>query len=266
VRYTVGNEGAVKNLIEEFPPVALLWGPTSVGKWTAAEQARREHMISEPDVIRVKRLTISQARDIVRFTSVAPSTVRGKVAIINLDGAHTDALNVLLKPLEESDPSVHFMLIASALVPPTIRTRARQYSFGLLTEAEIAQILVADRGLSASAATRLAGAAGGQVKKALSVLVAGEDKSLVLTALRSVREGNLEALGVLADRWRDEHTALLVDACTEAVSEQWRMFSRAEVGEVPDSVLLRILMAVRKDVRPRLVIRSSLMDVVRASA
>lgn len=259
----VGNEGAVAALTHEFPRVALLWGPTSVGKWTAAEQARRAHVISEPDVLRIRHLSISGAREIVRFAQVAPSTPLGKVVIANLDKAHTDALNVLLKPLEEAPASVHFMLISSMIVPPTILSRARRYSFGLLTREEIAEILVLDRGMSQAAAERLANSAGGQVKKALAAAVGSDDKSLVLSGIRAVRNGEPDALMALADRWREEHTLMLVDACTEAVSQQWRLFTPAEIGEVPRSVLLRILMAVRSDVRPRLVVRASLMDVLR---
>lgn len=262
----VGNEGAVAALTFEFPRVALLWGPTSVGKWSAAEQVRRTRGIHEPDVLRIRHMSISGARDIVRFASTAPSTDKGKVVIANLDKAHTDALNVLLKPLEEAHPSVHFLLVASVLVPQTIRSRAHTYSFGLLTSREISEILVTDRGMSKTAADRLAGQSGGQVKKALAAAVGSEEKSLVLSALRAVKGGEEAALMALADRWREEHTQLLVDACTEGVSQQWRLFTAAEIGEVQRSILLRILMAVRSDVRPRLVVRASLMDVLREIA
>jgi hypothetical protein len=212
--------------------------------------------------MRVHHLHIQAARDVVKFAATAPATERGRVAIINIDDARPDALNVLLKPLEESGSHMHFLLICSQRPPRTILSRATLFTFGLLTEQEIAQILVQERGIARAVAERVAASASGQVKRALSILVSIDDKAVVLSALHAIEAGDAEALDSLADRWREEHTTLLVDACTEGVSRQWKVFAPNEIGSLPRSVLLRIMMSVRNEVRPRLVVRSSLMDVL----
>lgn len=262
----VGNSGPATAFAREFPPAAMLFGPRSVGKWTLAEQVRRARNIHEPDVLRVRRLTMDAAREIKKFAAVAASQPEGKIVIAEVDGASPDAFSALLKTLEESSPQVHFVLIASRRLPETIQGRAQWYWFSLLRDEEVSRILQQARGIPAATADRAAAASGGQVYRALSALTDADTKADVLSALRAIRDGLPTDLANLADRWKDEHTEMLVQACSEAVSRRWRLFTDAEVGEMKTSVLLRILMAARHDVRPRLLLRSSLMDLLKESA
>ena len=64
-------------------------------------------------------------------------------------------------------------------------------------------------------------------------------------------------------KWTDEHTELLVVWCTETITERWKLF-KAEDADLPGQKLpLRLLIALRADIRPRLVVRHSLLSVLR---
>lgn len=259
----IGNTAAVEALNREFPRAALLWGPPSVGKWTAAEFVRAEHKIFEPDVLRIPRLGMTEAHEAVAFSQCAPSQEHGRACLISLDHASPGAADVLLKAVEDAGPHMHFLMVAARPVPQTLRDRARIYRFGLLTQGEVQTVLTEVRKMATPLAHRLAEQSGGQVKTALDALVVADDKALVLAMLRALREGDQAALDALADRWRDEHTKLLARWATEAVSRQWRTFSEAETG-IDLSLALRVLTVLRRDVRPRLVVRALLASVLRA--
>jgi DNA polymerase III delta prime subunit len=260
----IGHNEVVSALLVEFPPVALLCGPPSVGKWTTAEHVRRHYQIFEPDVLRARHLDMESAGEVADFASRAASGPAGRVAIVRLDNARPEALNVLLKPLEESGPDMHFMLVSSQPVPFTIESRARRYDFGLLSVEDVTRFLKQKRGMSDALASRLAAVSGGQIRAALESMDVAERKSLVLAAVRALREKDPAALESLADRWRDEHTELLAKWAREAVSHQWRLFNVEETGQV-GNLPLRVLVALRRDVRARLVVRSLLVDLLRGA-
>lgn len=257
----IGHMEVVAALTEQFPSAALLWGPPSVGKTLAAEQVRRAHKIFEPDVLRIRRLGVPEARTLIDFASRAASTPAGKVAIVQLDGADRAATDALLKVTEDVHPGMHFLLVASEPIAHTLWDRAQVYPFGLLTQAQVAEFLRTQRGMSAVAAERLAEQSGGQVRGALEALHLAETKAPVLAAVRALRENDPDGLESLAERWRDEHTVLLVRWAHEAVSLRWRTFNDAETGEV-GSLPLRVLLALRREARPRLLVRSVLMDLL----
>lgn len=259
----VGHADIRQTLAAALPPVTLLSGPQSVGKWTVAEAARRTHKIFEPDVLRVKRLGVTEARTLASFAVTAPARPEGRVAIVDLDSGSPEAFNVLLKPLEDVRPGMHFLLVSSKPVPYTVSSRAQQMTFGLLGVEEVAQILKEQRGLGDTLAHRLALQSGGQIKNALNALVIQDDRAFALSAVRAIQAGDAEALEGMADRWREPHTDLLVSWCHEIVSQRWRIFSEADVEGMGRSVPLRLLMALRRDVRPRLVVRSILLDVLK---
>lgn len=260
----VGNEDSVSALVLDLPAVALLRGPKSVGKWTAAEQARRARKIFEPDVMRVRRLGITEARSLRAFALQSSATGLGKAALIDLDGASVEALNALLKPLEEVKTGMHFLLMSSGPVPYTVESRAQVFRFSLLTPAEVSRVLQEQRGMASGQADRLAAKSGGTVKGALEGLISSEDKGLVMNMVRALQEHDEEALEGLAGRWRDQHTDMLVRWAHEAASGRWRLFSEGD-DPIPRALPLRVLMGLRRDVRPRLTVRSILLDILRGT-
>lgn len=261
MKVVVGNTASVLALTTEFPMVALLSGPTSVGKWAAAEQARRANKIFEPDVLRIHRLGVTEAAALIDFALTAAAGTHGRAAIIDLDGARRGPGAMLLTLLERPLPGLHVLLISSQPLPETLSSRARVYPFGLLSTPQVAYVLRHERGIAPPQATTLAQGSGGQVSAALDMLAVAEDKPLVLAAVAALRTRDTEALAGLADRWRAAHTTMLGRWAQEAVSGQWRWFTRAECADA-GSLPIRVLLALRADVRPRLVVRSVLMDLV----
>lgn len=257
----IGHQELTRVLAEELPPVALFLGPASVGKWTTAEWLRREHTIDDGDLLRIRRLTADDARTLVRFATTAPMKEK-KLAIVRLDRATPPAQHILLKTLEEIPDTSKVILIAENPPLPTVTSRSTVYPFRLLTTDEVTEILLR-RKFQPTEAKRLAELSGGHVQQALTVAESMEFKVTVLAAVRALRERDAGALDNLAGKWSDEHTELLAQLCREAITYKWRIFSDAEVEGMGRKLPMQILRALRPNVRPRLVIRASLMSILR---
>lgn len=265
----VGHEAVVRDLVSSPSPVCLLSGPSSVGKWAAAEHARRTWGVWEPDVLRVRDLRVSSAHDVRDFVSYAPSSHALRVALVSTDGASSSACNALLLALEELAPTSRVILVSSQNnIPAPLRLRAREYLFSLLTSEQVAEVLVRERGFSESSALRLAKASGGTIAGALAYAVEGHERSEVVKALRALRDGDEASLRGLAGRWTDDHTRLLSQALTEACTGTFERFTAAEVGDISKGEALRVLMAASriKGARPRFFVALALLPNLRVGA
>ena len=87
----------------------------------------------------------------------------------------------------------------------------------------------------------------------------------VLSAYRAIRERDEDALDQIALNWKDSHTSLLSTLCHEMITNRWRVFDSAEPEIVNKTLALRILRSLAQDVRPRLVVRSNVIGVLRNS-
>lgn len=260
----LGNDVTFKVLRRSLPPVSLFVGPWSVGKHTMADTLLRAHMTSGSDVLRVKRLTAESAKDVVSFAHTAPMGLM-KVAIIDLKHSTTGAVNVLLKTLEESPTTFRAILIAETLPAPVVASRARVFYFRTLSMKHMEQIYTERFKMKPSEATVAASRAGGQVMVGYESLKGYDSKNIVLLALKAFREHDPEQLDRLADRWTDDATDLLTIWCREQITGQWHVFNDAEAEMSGKSLALKILMSLRENLRPRLIVRSSLMKVLRGA-
>ncbi len=259
----VGHEELLKRLTVDLPRVALFVGPPSVGRWTTAEHLRSLRGVMPADVLRVRKMSADEARSIVSFASSAPLG-NAKLVIARLDGANPGTLHQLLKVLEEATEQMHFILISSELPLQTLASRAEIFRFPLLTIEQVEDVLL-QRRFNPSEAKRWAAVSGGQVRRALDLAEGMDAKITVLAAVRAIRERDADALDNLASRWADEHTKLLGALCREAISGRWKVFDHAEVEGIGRKLPLSILFALNTDIRPRLVIRSSLMTILRGT-
>lgn len=258
----VGHKKIRQELERGLPPVTLFVGPESVGKWELAEHLRRFHKINEADVLRVKVLSMDNARMVVRFAETFPVS-KFKLAIVRLRKVSANALNVLLKTLEEAHPAIRFILIAEEPPLATVQSRSAIYEFGLLFDEQVAEILVEAKGFKEDTAEERARLSGGQIFRALAVQDLKETKPLVLTALQAFQKKDTRMLEAVANTWKDDHTELLVVWCNEALSKRWKVFSADDVALTGRTIPLKILMALRAEIRPRLVVRASLVSVLR---
>jgi len=256
-----GHRGIVQAVDNHLPAVSLFLGPASVGKWELAEHIRFIKKFKNSDVLRVRRLTQENARFIVRFASERPKGFARLVIARLTEQATRGAQNTLLKALEES-PDTYFILIAEEEPLPTIRSRATVFNFGLLSDEDVFNILLQRRNYSADKALEYAKISGGQVNRALSHGQDKESKMLVLRAIDAIHRRDANELESLAPLWQEEHTELLTTWCYEALTSQWKKFSREDSAVVGTRIPLRILMTTREDLRPRLIVRAALASVL----
>ena len=213
-----------------FPPSVILTGPEGVGKrLTAMAIAEAVNCVEPrtgdadfavdacgecsvcrrigrrvfPDVVVVEppdsasgAITVDQVRDVVEQAAYRPFEGRRRiVAIDDADSMAPQAQNALLKTLEEPPPSSQFILVAerSGLLLDTVRSRCQQLRFGLLTDAEIADLLTSRHGIeprrARAAAASAAGSVGRALRSASGELAASRDVAVhLLESVASARD------------------------------------------------------------------------------
>lgn len=257
-----GHKEVLALLEPALPPVVLFTGPKSVGKWATAEHLRSSHGIDGMDIFRANLLTAERSRALVQFLAHAP-VLGKKLAIVRLEQSSAQAYNALLKSLEELPKGNHVILVCERpeAVPATIRSRSEHYRFGYLNAEDLQSVLVASKHLHPEEAESLA-MAGGSVLQATPDPDKLEAKQLVVRALYAMQRHDAKSLDALSIQWTDACTEVLRIWCTEALSQRWRLFAPEETELTATSTKLRILLSLKSNIRPRLVVRSTLMSLL----
>lgn len=260
-----GHEDIVAALERDLPPVTLLIGPPSVGKWAVAEYFREKAKIQRGDVLRVHKLTADSARDVVRFAGTAPAGPQ-KMALVRLDWAKPTIMNILLKTLEEPG-EVKFFLTAEQPVLPAVMSRAVVYRFGRLTKEQVASVLVERNKMTPQSALKLAAIGTGQIRSTMKQLELAPDRNRLMTVVRALREHDHELAESMANEWTDETTELLAEWCMEALSGRYRYFNaeQASLTNIGKAIPLEILRALASDPRPRWVVRAVVLPLLRGA-
>lgn len=260
-----GHAHVIESFQNNAPPFPLLFvGPASVGKWTTAEALRKLWGVQASDILRIKRLTVADAREAVQFSYLAPVASPLRLVIARLQQGTEENQNILLKAVEEAPPTTKFILISSGESPlPTIQSRCVTVPFRLLSTEDLAAVLE-DRGFKPAQAMVWAGRGEGQVKRALAFREVSDAKPLVTSVVKAFNEKDPTLLTKVADAWTEAHTDLLVIWCNEAISHHWSIFSDEEASTSGRTIPMKILVALRADVRPKLVVKSVLADLLRS--
>lgn len=256
----IGHTSAVARVEVQRPAVSLFLGPSSVGKWSVAEYLRGVWRVDEADTLRIERLSMGNVRSVVDFAQRAAAGDR-RLVVIRLDGATEAPLNVLLKTLEEGHESTDFILISEDAPMATIATRATVFRFGFLADHEVEEVLI-ERNFRPEDAQRYASMSGGQVSRALDVVNKRDVRHGVMIAVRAFRDADPAVLESAAKEWTEDHTSLLATWCRECLTGRARIFSEEELVSGRRLPFL-VLQALSTNVRPRLLVRSSLMSVLR---
>lgn len=257
----VGHTPVVRALRAHLPPVTLLLGPPSVGKWTLARHLAEHHRINPADRSPwPDGLGIDAARRVIAFVSTAGF---GPVKLVTarLDATSTAALNALLKTLEEPPPTARFILTASQPTLPTITSRASVYRLGTLSVDELTAVLIA-QGVRPDAAPRAAILGRGQVRPALAAHGNESARAAVLNLMRAVATADAQLFDRTVRSWDTAAQELLTRWFVEAVTDRWALFTEADsFGLHHNQPRLRAMLTAVSRVnaaRPRLAVRAAL--------
>ena len=121
----------------------------------------------------IASISIKSIRErVLDLVGYRPFEGQRRVFIIDpADGLSVQAQDALLKTLEEPPPATVLILISAYpdSLRPTVLSRCRRVRFGVLTEAEVAQVLTSRHGMDAALARARAGLSGGSVAQALAL-------------------------------------------------------------------------------------------------
>lgn len=251
-----GHGEVLRSLSTYFPDVTYFVGPESVGKWTVAEHLRRQYSIHNDDTLRIHKLSPQALGELAQFArspAVASST---KLVIIEVE-RDASALLPYLVPTS----FVRYIVISENTLSE-VRDRAATFYFRYLTRNEVAKVLVEKYDFDPELAMEFGNKSGGQVKTAVEYSEAENDFALVRKALTAVRTKDVELLEECAKDWSDFTTNLLTVWAEENNAGRWRVFDPTDAVK-GRALSLRIQLAIKPQVRPRLVVRSQLMSVLR---
>lgn len=255
----VGHE-QVLGALEHPAPVLLFLGPRGVGKRATAHYLLGNWAVPPARRMEFLSLDVPTARNLVdlgRHQFGQPGTV-----IVRMNHASAAAQTVLLKALEETE-AMRFILLAESPPMDTIVSRAQVHQFHPLTHEQVAALLQR-QGYGKQKAGALAALSDGTVRSARAAESLLEVKPTVLGAVKAIAEQDPVTLDRLANKWTEQHTAMLRRWVHEVLSRNFGVYSEDD-ALLPRPIALKILIALSSDVRPKLQVRAGLMGLVVAA-
>lgn len=166
---------------------------------------------SSPDNVEFDAASNRSVEDVTRLLSTAYlAPLRARVKTFIIDEVHMlsfEAVNSILKLIEEPPPNVAFFLATTELnkVPMTIRSRCQVLNFRLIPQAKIAPYLLTmarrlNVGLQEEAAKKIARLAEGSMRDAMTYL----DQCYAMADEEITLDDVNETLGLISDENLDE--------------------------------------------------------------
>lgn len=167
--------------MKDLPQVALLQGPTSIGKFYGCTTIASHLTNFEDNLLIFESLFIE---DVERYIEWTKTIKDGKYfCIIAAEKSSKAAWSRLLNSLEHPSKNLYTWIIDYGYIPASIHNRTFHYQFKPLSDKEIEKI----------------------GKPELSFTI-----SPVVTWLESVEKGSREELYSCATSWKSEHTQVLL--------------------------------------------------------
>jgi hypothetical protein len=261
-----GHQFVRASLERNLPPVTLLRGPVSVGKWTLGEYLLQHHKAKPYDTLKIEHLSIEAVRELHRFMSRAPFG-EFKFALVRLDKAPEASMNALLKLLEEPPRWGKFILVSSGRPLDTITSRSQVHLLGLL-EGEDMEKVLESLDVPKDSIPDLVALSRGQVAPLLAVGGVDKARALCMTVLKAIKDGDQELLDKAAQSWDATAHELLRRWCVEATTGRWGVFAGTEtfglVEGDPPTFPVKLLAALRVEARAKLALRACVGPLVEA--
>ena len=160
---------------------------------------------THPDLVTLSTegvlITIAQARQVVQRASLAPSSSRYRVVVVeDADRMAERTSNALLKALEEPPPETVWILCApsEADLLPTIRSRVRTLTLQVPDPVEVARLLVERDGVDPAIAERAAREAQSHIGMARRLATSEEARARRAETLQIAMRVSTAASAVLA--------------------------------------------------------------------
>lgn len=236
----------------------LMVGPWSVGKRSMLEYFMQTHGIT--DITRVYDLKTADLQEIRRLSLETRGSER--VIFLRLDKMNQATEERLLKIIEDAPPEVKFLATSVYASRIALRTRFTYLPVGSLDSKTISMIL-RRLGYEAATAVELAAKSLGSVGESIKAGKSSPFTSLVRRALKCIAEHDAPMLDSLYSKWEDGHTDTILAWASERITERWRTFKPEEFPELGKGTAMRILTGVDRLDRPRYVVRSTLVNIVR---
>lgn len=248
-----------------LPQVSMFAGPWSVGKHTLARSELRRAGINAAETLDTKeRLSVEVACQTKQFLQTRPLGTR-KGCIVHTDSANEQALNTLLKILEEPPKYATIIIVTSKPTLLTIASRAEKIQFGFLTTEEVASVLRDKFGLSNELATRAAKASRGQIKRAIEMTDIDSLKAPVVSLAKAMSDGDEELLARIASTWTQQNTRMLKTLLHEILFTEPNVFSSTERFNLRRNTpgLAKAYKALGSKARPRIAVKVAAGHVMR---
>lgn len=231
-----GPPGSGRSNLAYAFAAALLSPPTGIDERVATLVEARTH----PDLVTLSTegvlITIAQARSVVQRASLAPSSARYRVIVVeDADRMAERTSNALLKALEEPPPETVWILCApsEADLLPTIRSRVRTLTLQVPDPREVAQLLVERDGVSPEVAERAAREAQSHIGMARRLATSDEARARRAETLQIAMRVSTAASAVLAAARYVEIATADADALSAEKDEAERAQALHQLGIEP---------------------------------
>lgn len=264
----VGHWKTLQGLPIPLPPVTLMSGPEGVGKRRLAYMLALKTDARGYDLQKLGPLTVEGAHELLRHHSSMPMESPVRTSVLDLTNASPKALTVILKTLEEPPEFSRIIMHTDRDVPLTIKSRAFNLRFGVLTEAEVLKVLQQEGVNASETAARVSG---GRVSVAMDYAANHEARGRVEAILKA-----LHSRGPIKLQ-NDLYTALRVepgqdgDAMREVVARLLRISIHASLSDpkhilsfVPEQARIEALKALRSPARAAFRVRAAIWTMAAA--
>ncbi|MEV7528772.1 DNA polymerase III subunit delta' [Agrococcus sediminis] len=231
-----GPPGSGRSNLAYAFAAALLSAPTGIEPEVATLVEARTH----PDLVTLSTegvlITIAQARAVVQRASLAPSTARCRVVVVeDADRMAERTSNALLKALEEPPPETVWILCApsEADLLPTIRSRVRTLTLQVPEPADVARLLVERDGVDPAVAERAAREAQSHIGMARRLATSDEARARRAETLQIAMRVSTAASAVLAAARYVEIATADADALSAERDEAERAQALRQLGIEP---------------------------------